>query len=430
MGSQALATLLPSDALNVPGSQVHGSEDAPPASTSTNPASLMDTFLGYDEVWEDMSLENVDIEDLMGMQYTGSFESVQLPSFMNSENFTGTLGTITDDNGYLDLQPMVYRSLPDQHIPLPSSLVLGSEEHNALGHYQSTFSIYRTTKKPKWSTHTLLLDLGNENPMIMHFILAVSINDICHRREHESSQEAQSHFEVGASELITTMKRDSAKDHISLMVAFLLLYLYIPKRKSVPRERIEQLSKTVYEYIKRHRLDSRCLERTSGAVVDGENFSDADRTLLARLIIWIYDEDVKCSFQGFGGYLADHLTTHRERTMAVYEMSRTALEAHWGSKYPREEAADDDDNAMELEFLWALTALWQDINQLNQGPEDMDDSIQRIEQRFRLLERVSIFPIERFLLSCANYLLEILSCISELSPNHNASFSKFNQCGL
>ena len=53
------------------------------------------------------------------------------------------------------------------------------------------------------------------------------------------------------------------------------------------------------------------------------------------------------------------------KTMAVCEVSRTALKEHWDTQYPQAQIEDDDDNAMELKFLWALTTLWQDINQLS-----------------------------------------------------------------
>lgn len=406
------------------GPQDFGVEVDIPAFFQPDPASVMNAFLGYDEIWEDTS---IDIEGIMGMEFPADLEGIELPSFTVSENFSALTSSATNDNMYLDLESFIYRSLPTEHIPLPSSLVLGSEEHSALGHYQSTFSIYRTTKKPKWSTHTLLLDLGNENSMIMHLILAVSINDICSRRENESSQEAQTHFEVGAREFIDTFEKDSATDHISLMVAFLLLYLYIPKRKSVPRERIQQLSKTVLEYVKRHNLDSRCLERTTEtASIDGA-FTDGERMLLARLIIWIYDEDVKCSFQGFGGYFAEHLTAHRERTMAVYEVSRTALEAHWGSKYPQEESTDDDENAMELEFLWALTSLWQDINQLPPRPEPTSPPILQVEQRFKLLARVYLPQGFLQVITMLMILLEVLWRIPVFRSTDHASHKVSDQ---
>jgi hypothetical protein len=226
--------------------------------------------------------------------------------------------------------------------------------------------------------------------MLMHFILAVSLNDVSHRQDHDSSQEAQKHFKVGAQGLIETIKKQSTEDHVFVMASFLFLYLYMPKRKSVPRQRIRQLSLTVLEYLKQHKLDSLCLDSAQADTTgSSSDLTYRDRHVLARLIIWIYDEDVKCGFQGSGGLLAKYLTAHRERTMAVYEVSRTVLKAHWGSIYPAEQLADDDDNAMELEFLWALTGLWQEINELSQAVGlDQVEMRHRIETRFTFLKKV------------------------------------------
>ena len=315
------------------------------------------------------------------------------PNFEELEQFLSAINTgVSWSPGMGSAFP---HSLSDHHLPLANSMVLSLEEHNALGHYQTTFSIYRTTKDPKWSTHKLLLDLGSQNTMIMHFILAVSINDVCHRHEnHPGSQEAQLHFQAGAVELIETIKNPEA-NYKFLMAAFLFLYLYMPKRKSVSRHRIKDLSKTVLQYVKRHRLDAQCLD-SDDSLDNSSLLTDRERSVLARLIIWTYDEDVKCGFQGSGGHLAGYLTSHRERTMAVYEVSRTALGAHWGSQYPDAQIADDDDNAMELEMLWALTTLWQDINDLSQGliPDGVDIH-RRIKLRFNLLEKVGMLVLAK-----------------------------------
>jgi hypothetical protein len=75
--------------------------------------------------------------------------------------------------------------------------------------------------------------------------------------------------------------------------------------------------------------------------------------------------------------------------MAVYEVSRVVLRAFWGTTYPQDQADDDDDNAMELELLWVLTALWQDINELTQKAcLDYTESCEDINQRFNLVPKV------------------------------------------
>ncbi|KAF2503228.1 hypothetical protein BU16DRAFT_448999 [Lophium mytilinum] len=280
-------------------------------------------------------------------------------------------------------------SLSDHHVALPNSLLLTAPEHEALRHYQTTYSLYRTTKDPHWSTHKVLLSLGSYNPMIMHFLLAVSIDDYSLRKGHRSSsQEAESHFQEGARLLIEMMKRGAEEDHVSTMAAYFFIYLYMSKRKSTAPYRLNQLSLTVLDYVERHELNHRCVNFSDSSTTLVTNSTKTDNSLLARLIMWTYDEDVKCSFQSTGGHLARHLTQHSARTKDVYEASRNALATHWGAEYPNSQQLDDDLNSTVLEFLWALMPLWQDINDL---PHEQDfNSLElrsRIEQTFFYLEQ-------------------------------------------
>jgi hypothetical protein len=288
----------------------------------------------------------------------------------------------------------IFPTLSDHHILASNSIVLKEKDFHALDHYQNAFSIYRTTKVPRWSTHRLLLDLASKNSMIMRFILAVSINDVCYRQGIGSSQEAHVHFRAALRDPVEIVQEDSAENYKYTMAAFLFLYLYIPKQRSIPPQNINQLSVTVRDFVKSHMLDSLCLERMSETGTT-HSFACPDGSVIARLIIWTYDEDVKCGFQGYGGYLAEYLTAHRERTMAVYEVSRVVLQAHdWGEVYPKEQVDDDDDNAMELELLWILAALWQDINELTQKSFlDYAESCHRIEQRFSLIQKASFVRV-------------------------------------
>jgi hypothetical protein len=303
-------------------------------------------------------------------------------------------------------------ALSDHHIPATNSMPLNREIVDALNHYQTTFSMYRTTKEPEWSTHRLLLNLSEEKLMIMNFILAVSINDVCYRQEAEASEEARQHFKTAIRDLVAIVQDDSANNYVHSMAGFLFLYLYLPKQRFIPPHIINQLSITVRDFVRRHKLDSLCLEHTSKKVFANTPASP-DRHVLARLIIWTFDEDVKCGFQGSGGYLAEYLTAYRERTMAVYEVSRVALQAHWNTRpggYPASQKDDDDDNARELEFLWVLTALWQDINELTQKTSlDYVDSCTRIEQRFSLVRKVSFTSVGLTLYAKKD--VEILACI-------------------
>jgi hypothetical protein len=314
-----------------------------------------------------------------------SRESTELAQLLTSHSYADRIGH--------DLLAMAsISSLSDYHMELPNSLQLSVYEHEALRHYQTTYSLYRTTKDPNWSTHKVLLHLGSSDKMIMHLLLAVSLDDHSVRTGYSSSsQEAENNFRAGAELLIKTSSLGMETDKVVMMAAYFFLYLYMSKRASTTTQQLSQLSLTALNYVKKHGL----LQSATGspALSDQSALSSTtthNRSLLARLIMWTLDEDVKCSFQGSAGHFAKHLTSGDAKTKDIYDASRNALGDHWGLLYPHSQILDDDQNSTVLEFLWALMELWQDINDLSQEskPSDLKS---RIKERFNLLEEVCNF---------------------------------------
>jgi hypothetical protein len=164
------------------------------------PLDIMDFFPGNNPMWNNMgtcsgdsplpnlpmNISNVGSSMPMGFRPYHNITADQGPSM--SQGF-GDIAT-SDPHAFLENSPsvelansIIYCSLSDHHLPIANSLTVSYEGRKALQHYQTTFSTYRTTKAPRWSTHRLLLDKADD--MIMRFILAVSINDLCNRKEQE-----------------------------------------------------------------------------------------------------------------------------------------------------------------------------------------------------------------------------------------------------
>jgi hypothetical protein len=285
----------------------------------------------------------------------------------------------------------ISRSLSGCHLSLPNSLTFSVTEHQAIAHYETVFSLYRATKDPHWSTHKVLLRLGSHNAMVMHFVLAVSLNDFSSRTHHNASfDDAQIHFEAGAQLLIQANKDNHTKDHVAMLSSFFFLYLYMLNRGFVATQRLRHLSMTVLDYMKTYSLSAQCLiPRTTETSEFSSKFTSRECSLLARLIIWIFHEDLKCGFQNSGGYLAKYLADNRTDTANIYEISRNVLELQWGEDYPDYQIVDDIENSDVLEFLYAMMPLHQDINELCQetglSMEEMKSSVQ---ERFSILEKV------------------------------------------
>lgn len=359
--------------------------------------------VGTDEWWSEWNAEDggLHFPSPSNGSASDAYSQVFEPTF-DLENFEQIL--LSSGTDAKDLQSMPgmsfspLASLSDYHLALPNSLTLTLPEHEALRHYQTTYSLYRTTKDPNWSTHKVLLSIGAQNPMIMHFLLAVSLNDYSLRKGQASSasSDAETHFQEGARLLIEEMKVGTEQNHVTTMAAYFFIYLYMSKRKSTAPQRLTQLSLTVMEYVERNELNIRCIGPSefpddSTALIPS---SSGDNSLLARLIMWTFDEDVKCSFQSTGGHLARHLTKNTSRTRDVYEASRNTLADYWKVDYPNSQQLDDDLNSTVLEFLWAMMPLWQDINDLPHEQELMPmDLLLRIEHNFSFLEQVRVLPL-------------------------------------
>jgi hypothetical protein len=316
-------------------------------------------------------------------------------------------------------------SLSDYHMTLPNSLTLTNNEHEALRHYQTTYSLYRTTKDPNWSTHKVLLRMGSQDNMIMHLLLAVSLNDYSLRRGNSSSSpDAENHFQAGAQLLIRTTTDTAGSDSVTMMAAYFFIYLYMSKRRSTAPQRLSQLSSTVLDYVKKHNLVSSCIKpATKAGQSDVTSITSIhNRSLLARLIMWTLDEDIKCSFQGSGGHFARYLAVRDTQTKEIYDASRNALGDHWGSDYPHTQVLDDDQNSTVLEFLWAMMPLWQDINDLS-GDSDSAELIFHIEQKFSLLEEVCIIFLCRDYLTVFRNTPPSFDTLPKRPPSHDLEYS-------
>jgi hypothetical protein len=383
--------------------------EIPTADIFSEQSPCIDSWVGSEEWWETIEIdsENPDWAEFPSDELDNTSRVAPIDPrgavFDNFEDATSGMAAesvLSAINGRLTFSPA--RPLSDHHFTVPNALTLTPFEHQALHHYQTVFSTYRSTKDPKWSTHKMLLNYGSYNPMIMHFILAVSINDYGIRVSNEDAyQGAQTHFEIASGLWIDTMKKGKKSDHLALMISFFFLYLYMTKRRNVAHHRLRRLSRSVVDFVKKHKLDKRCLASTRSLSPDeisddSATMTTKQRSLLARLIMWTFDEDVKCGFQGSGGHLAQYLSENDARTKNIYDASRSVLENHWGPDYPDRQVFDDNENSVILEFLFAMMPLQQDINDLSSETDaSTPDVCWRIQRKFTTLEQdySSVFRI-------------------------------------
>ncbi|CAK7232809.1 hypothetical protein SCUCBS95973_008382 [Sporothrix curviconia] len=291
-------------------------------------------------------------------------------------------------------------------LPVPCSITLTPLEGQALDHYSNAFSVSFTMKHPKWSTLSMLRLLGQCSPMVMHFLLAVALNDLWWRNgagDSELHTAAQRHYRQGAM-LLTEVMDGSNRDKLTggvisnghiggssvenieqgrranldattqthIMAAFWFLYLYRSKTAAINVNFLTQLSETVTGHIIKYKLDELCsVGSNSAAAINNaddhslltqSNCSARDGSLIAMMITCLYYQDIKHGFYHCGGRLAQHLNADKMRLGRIYDMGRNALALNWGSEYPVAELVDDMENYAMLKFNSELNILLEDMH--------------------------------------------------------------------
>lgn len=177
------------------------------------------------------------------------------------------LGSLDQSSHDLATTPTIPQELSGFRTSSPDALMLDGLEHEALHHYSTSFSASFTKKHPRWSTLSMLLRIGSSKAMVMHLLLAVSLNDLALRRQDEDLlAAAHPHYRKGASQLIETMTNGTEPDHIGVLATFCFFYFYKMKWMRVDVDYMNQLSRTVTGHIEKHKLDALCYGTYSTAV--------------------------------------------------------------------------------------------------------------------------------------------------------------------
>ncbi|CZR60847.1 uncharacterized protein PAC_10743 [Phialocephala subalpina] len=295
--------------------------------------------------------------------------NIHLESSVNSMIRMYTADRLLQTNYQVATAPPVLRELPGFRTSLPNALMLNDLEHKALQHYSTSFSASFTKKHPKWSTLSMLLRIGSSKAMVMHLLLAVSLNDLALRRHDEDLRAAaRTHYREGASQLIEQMTSGTEPDHIGILATFWFFYLYKMKWMHVDVEYMNQLSRTVTGHIEKHKLDALCYNTYSTAAGlyiserSSQSITPRDSSVVALMITCLYYQDIKYGFYYCGGKLAEYLNSDKSKLGTIYDLGRSALALNWGTEYPINEVADDNENYLMLKMNSELNILVEDIN--------------------------------------------------------------------
>lgn len=253
--------------------------------------------------------------------------------------------------------------------PRSGSLVLGPHDHLALKSYRTSFALSQTLKDPDWSLPSLILHSISKNKMSMHLALAVSFQ---HISTEQFSTLSMFHFQEGFELLRIAVIEGNSEDKISILSSFYFAFVFTLLEDEISLQRLEDLSLWSINYIRRFKLDSIAsglgysngeLREEDSQIPGGKD--PGNLTIIARLVVWLYKEDVRSVLMGGPGYIGRRFRKIPEELMNIWRFSRPALQLHWGILYPVSQSLNDlemsqvVDMGVELLLLrYEVTACW------------------------------------------------------------------------
>ncbi|KAF7559315.1 hypothetical protein G7046_g4833 [Stylonectria norvegica] len=341
---------------------------------------LLGSVGGFGEVLsEDISLPGVYLPGL------GSTANTTLPELNSNED--STRGNVSD---------MITDSTEEicpEEVAVDNRLQTG----------QAAISLsYNSTKDPAWGTVSILIGLSSTEPMLMHLLLSASMRLSAIDRKGDLEREIGSflehHFGVGSQLLVDILNnRQDVEASVNVLAAFWLIF---------------------YNFIKRHGLIDSCTGNAHAATGDsnGAISSSATRTLVARMIIWLFYADTWANFQNSGGQLGSYIRDNEPKAREVYLTSRNALLANWGSSYPIDLVVDDLETSTALDLLFEVHVLLERVNSYSPKRDIViGENFRTLEKRFSGLFLLTTLERPRLtrprLLQIAHYIMAILYAV-------------------
>lgn len=270
-------------------------------------------------------------------------------------------GPLTVDN------PLTVTDLSFAYAP-GGAPALGSDDKQAVMFHCKVFASLKSTRDWSCSAHTLFFKKAYDRAMALHFLLAVSHNELSfhYGQGPQPPKESQEHFQRGSQLFLQSCSSFAAPDHVSMMISFLYMYLFWMRRDRFDSNKLGDLSRTVLAYTRTYGLDTLCASDdllSFDNTICGGGMTISEQVLLARIIAYLYDRDGFCCFFGCGGYFADYINKAPQKRQNIWLRSRAAFFLPWGDVSAESEVQD----AATLDVYFELIALHQEINTYSQA---------------------------------------------------------------
>ncbi|KAM0133529.1 hypothetical protein ACHAO1_006186 [Botrytis cinerea] len=291
----------------------------------------------------------------------------------------------------LSFEPLVIaKILSTQERSLENGMCLNNDEELALTHYRTAFSLSQTTRDPQWSTPTLLLIHAlKHSEMLLHLILAVSLHDMPSNPDNVSRlrQNGHRHYEKGTEQLMQALQFESPADHLAILASFYCIYMYMSRSNGTIISKLDRLSLTAIDHLTKHNLIVPIYGQ-SPSTNQNSTKNGAERSLIARIIMWLLKMDAQGSFLGCKPNLANHFQTHPDQLLAVKAESRLALQLNWGTEYPISQSIRDIESCLPVDMMSDMLILCCKISDYSHKPPYTEEDLRQesLQKEFTALE--------------------------------------------
>ncbi|TGO15829.1 hypothetical protein BTUL_0035g00330 [Botrytis tulipae] len=272
---------------------------------------------------------------------------------------------------------------------LENGMSLNNDEELALTHYRTAYSLSQTTRDPHWSTPTLLLIHAlKHSEMLLHLILAVSLHDMPSNPDSVSRlrQTGHKHYEKGTEQLMQALQCENPADHLAILAAFYCIHMYMSRSNGTIISKLDRLSLTAIEHLTKHNLI--VTHAQSSLAKQSSTKSGAERSLIARIIMWLLKMDAQGSFLGCKPNLANHFQAHPDQLLAIQAESRLALQLNWGAEYPISQSIRDIESCLPVDMMSDMLILCCKISEFSHKPPctEVDVMQESLQKEFAALE--------------------------------------------
>ncbi|PTB68598.1 hypothetical protein BBK36DRAFT_1113248 [Trichoderma citrinoviride] len=306
-----------------------------------------------------------------------------------------------------------------------SSLNLTLADHEAIRYFRTTFARIHHTKNPDYSLFSIIFTLAQDEPMVMHALLALGGHEIEFRRhsasdgsEDGSSQPVErdrnkwtplQHYSAALGLLADVIGNADDGRQLELDPICAVLYLMLVYEQKYGNGSCSGLSNHLAggALIVKHccqRLSEQIAKRgwqgtpvlaRMQAPQSHQPQEPAFSLFVIRLLVWIALCDATAATFGLGGQfnseLKDIMAPDDASSISGFDVlhrySNSLYRSMWGDGYPQVELLDDVENRDIFAFLCAsmqLRSMVADISKL--GADELQLRLPAVESAFRQVD--------------------------------------------